>query len=516
MLKPIVKFASTVAAIVALIAIAPHRGSAQSAVKGPAQSPPPAIVGKWEAVLGSGANQLRLQINVYALPTGALAGELDSVDQGSVLTMSAIKLDANKFHFEIQRVGGVFDGTVNSDITQIQGTWTQTGISTQTLNFHRPGAAQPSDTPPQPTTKPLTAPLDVIIPIAPTAFAADGKAHLVYELHVTNFTRYDSSLVKVEVLPGDSDSPLATFSGNALEELTVRPGQPAAKPKSKMAAGSTAIIFMWVTVPGIHDAPAALRHRITMTYAAYPEQISVITPAIIVNHKSVMTISPPLRGDNWLAGNGPSNTSAHRRALIPINGSARIAQRFAIDWVRLYPDGKSFAGDPKDNKNYRAYGSEALAVADGTVSEIKDGIPQNIPGEDSRAQDITLENIAGNHIVLNIGNGMYALYAHLQPGSLKVKEGEKVHRGEVLGLVGNSGNSTEPHLHFHICDAPSPLGCEGLPYAFSEFQVIGHGWGFKSSESHEQTETHPREMPLEDQVVWFPQEQKSPLLRIHK
>jgi murein DD-endopeptidase len=505
----------TVAVIAIVLALVPHRGAAQSAAQGPAQTPPPAINGKWEATLGSGDNKLHLGIEVYTLPTGALSGELNSPDQGVTLQMSAIKLTGNKFHFEVSRVGGVYDGTITDDASQVHGTWTQSGISPQTLNFHRPGA-EPAATPAQPTTKPLTAPLDVIITNPPTVFAADGKAHMVYELHITNFTRYDSSLVKIEVLPNDSESPLVSFTGAPLEEMILRPGQPGVKPKSKIAAGATAVVYMWVTVPGLHDAPSSLRHRITMTYAAYPEQLSVVTPAVNVNHKSVITISPPLRGDNWLAGNGPSNTSAHRRALLPINGSARIAQRFAIDWVRLYPDGKTFANDPKDNKNYRAYGSEALAVADGTVSETLDGVPQNIPGEDSRAQEITLENVAGNHVVLNLGNGMYALYAHLQPGSLKVRTGEKVHRGEVLGLVGNSGNSTEPHLHFHICDAPSPLGCEGLPYAFSEFQVIGHGWGFKSSESHAQTETHPHEMPLEDQVVWFPQEPKSPLLRIHK
>jgi murein DD-endopeptidase MepM/ murein hydrolase activator NlpD len=77
---------------------------------------------------------------------------------------------------------------------------------------------------------------------------------------------------------------------------------------------------------------------------------------------------------------------------------------------------------------------------------------------------ITSETVAGNHIVLDLGGGRYAFYAHFQPGSLKVKVGDRVTRGQVIGLVGNSGNSTEPHLHFHISDGVSPLGSEGLPY----------------------------------------------------
>ena len=73
----------------------------------------------------------------------------------------------------------------------------------------------------------------------------------------------------------------------------------------------------------------------------------------------------------------------HRRALIPIDGHAYISQRFAIDWVQLNPDGKTYTGDPSDNKNYRAYGAEILAVADGVVTQMKDGIPQNTPGAKS-------------------------------------------------------------------------------------------------------------------------------------
>lgn len=479
------------------------------------QAQPGGIEGKWVATLGSGSNQLRLQIDFYKLPTGAWAGDLNSLDQGVDLPMSVVTLTGQKVHFEIHRINGVFEGTLSDDSSQIPGTWTQANISPQQLTFRRPGAPAQAAAPPPPTTKPFTAPLDIIVPQTPTAFAAGGRAHLVYELHVTNFTRWDSAISKIEVMSGDSDTSLATLAGASLEDAMLRPGQPDAKPHAKIAGGTSAVVFMWVDIPNLREMPGSLHHRVTMTYAAYPEAITVDTPAVNINRKPVLVIGPPLKGDNWLAANGPSNTSAHRRALIPVNGSARIAQRFAIDWVRLNPDGKTFQGDEKDNANYRAYGSEALAVADGTVVKTLDNVPQNVPGADSRAQEITLENVAGNHIVLNLGNGYYALYAHLQPGSLKVAKGDHVRRGQVLGLVGNSGNSTEPHLHFHICDAPSPLGCEGLPYAFSEFQVIGHGWGFKSNESHTDTQTRTREMPLENEVVWFPQEQKSPFPRLH-
>lgn len=216
---------------------------------------------------------------------------------------------------------------------------------------------------------------------------------------------------------------------------------------------------------------------------------------------------PPLRGDGWLAANGPSNTSGHRRGVIPIDGEARIPQRFAIDWLQLRPDGTTHEGDAKDNRNYRAYGQPVYAVANGVVSEAKDGIPENIPGATSRAVPITLETVAGNHIMLNLGDGVYALYAHVQPGSIKVKVGDKVRQGQVLALLGNSGNSTEPHLHFHLIDRNSPLGGEGLPYVYPAFSVHGRvgalradGMDWKPLATPEQ---HRLELPLENDVVRF-------------
>jgi murein DD-endopeptidase MepM/ murein hydrolase activator NlpD len=120
-----------------------------------------------------------------------------------------------------------------------------------------------------------------------------------------------------------------------------------------------------------------------------------------------------------------------------------------------------------------------------------------------------METVGGNHVILDLGGGAFALYAHLQPGSLKVKLGDKVRRGQVLGLVGNSGNSTEPHLHFQVSDANAPLGSEGLPYAVSSFEVLGRVGGATGGTSAVWTplpspEARKMEMPLANVVVRFP------------
>jgi murein DD-endopeptidase len=346
--------------------------------------------------------------------------------------------------------------------------------------------------------RPIDAPIDVLVPVPPSAFRADGKTHLVYEVHVTNFGRDECALMRLEV------ASLVSYSGNALTSLVTRPGPPA-KDKLRIEAGLRAVIFVWVTLDSGTAVPTSLAHRLALKVGESPDEF-VIECARILVHTEAIVISPPLRGSEWLAGNGPSNTSGHRRSLIPIGGGAHIAQRFAIDWLQLREDGNSYTGDRLDNINYRCYGQDALAVADAAVVAVKDGIPENVPGINSRAVPITLETVGGNHVILDLGGGRFGFYAHLQPGKIRVKIGDRVKHGQVIGLVGNSGNSTEPHLHFHVCDANSPLASEGLPYAFTSFEVQGQGiienghWAWKPFSAAAQ---HSNEKPLQNQVVRF-------------
>jgi murein DD-endopeptidase len=464
------------------------------------------ISGSWSGTLGG---QLHVVITFAKLSSGEYTGQLNSVDQGAVLPMSNVSLHGQKIRFEITQIGGVYEGTLSDDHKQITGTWTQTNAPAQPLSFTRGegGAAATASTNAAPTAsgpkeKPISLPLDVTIPIAPTAFKADGEMHLVYELHIVNMSPWNCMLTDIMVHARGASASLADFSGASLEGILEHPGVDTS-PKAKLGPGTEAVAFMWVTVDRQAGVPRAIQHRITVKLGDYPEPLSVDTDPLLI-HTGPIVITPPLRGDHWLAANGPSNTSGHRRALIPINGRAVISQRFAIDWVKLGDDGLTYHGDKLDNKNYYAFGSDAIAVADGIVTEVKDGIPLNIPGATSRAVPITLETVGGNHVILNIGNGCYAFYAHLQPGSIRVRVGDRVHRGQVLGLVGNTGNSTEPHLHFHISNASSPLGSEGLPYLFPSFEVEGKGWGWKPSDAKSAPEKHMMELPLENDVVRFP------------
>ena len=468
------------------------------------------FAGTWKGELGEGAAKLHLVLTVTKASNGEFSGELNSVDQGATLPMDSITLKADVFRFEVKAVGGVYEGKLNSAGTEIAGTWTQSGVPPQPLKFARSTADSSAkekaaqNVPEGPKEKPLSVFLDVVVPIAPTAFKAEAKWHLVYELHLTNMDRWNYQITKVEAISGDSSArSLVTYTGAGLDAVMRRPGQPpSATEKSKLPPGTMGVVYMWATIDTPEAVPATIRQRLTVKVGTYPEEQQVETAPIAIG-KGAVEISSPLRGEHWLAANGPSNTSGHRRALIPIDGHAAIAQRFAIDWVKLRDDGKTFQGDEKDNKSYLAYGNEAYAVADGVVTETKDGIPENVPGIDSRAVPITLETVGGNHVILDIGGGHFAFYAHLQPGSLRVKLGEKVRRGQVVGLVGNSGNSTEPHLHFHIENGSSPLGAEGLPYSLASFEVVGRGEGWKPADAKGPAEVHKNEIPMENEVVNF-------------
>src|SRR6185503_14982363 len=357
-------------------------------------------------------------------------------------------------------------------------------------------------------------PIEIAVPTAPIPVRGAGSTHLFYELHLTNFRNTPVELTRIEVLAGnDTSGTLAIYSGQEVASRLFRPGSPPTLPdKHVIAGGMRAIVMLQLTIEGNRPVPSQLRHRLTFsvqTPGAPPVEQTMDLPRVTVGSQQPLVIDPPLRGGDWLAANGPSNTAGHRRALLVVNGTPRIAQRLAIDWIKLGPGGRVAHDDRARNENWFGYGEEVMAVADGTVIATKDGIPENVPMSDKRAVPITLDTLAGNLVVVDIGNGRYATFAHLIPKSLRVSVGAKVRRGQVLGLLGNSGNSDAPHLHFHITDGPSPMGSEGVPYIFESVQYRGNVASLDKLVADEPwipqggTVVRTREIPMENAVVRF-------------
>ena len=186
----------------------------------------------------------------------------------------------------------------------------------------------------------------------------------------------------------------------------------------------------------------------------------------------------PLRGV-WYVGYGASFHTGHRWA---------IPEEFALDIAKIGEGALSHKGDGARFDDYYAYGADVLAAADGHVISAANDQPEDPsamqrPDETQEAYFERLQKeqgerlakgltaITGNYVMIDHGKNEYSLYAHLQPGSVRVHVGAQVKTGDVIGKLGSSGNSTEPHLHFHVCDKPDPLMCAGIPVNFSNVTI---------------------------------------------
>lgn len=316
---------------------------------------------------------------------------------------------------------------------------------------------------------------------------SDGLYYIVYELFLTNANTDVWEVISVDVIEDNAEGKLiSSFCG---EELAGRMRQVGTRqPTTTLDPAQSSLVFISFSFDNAEQIPSRLIHRLTITgtdglpqriisFLELPEgqeSFDEIVAKVEVNNQGAVVLGPPLEGTGWVAGNGCCNAGTHVSTDLPINGKIRVAQRFAIDWIKVNEDGRAFVGDPNDLENWFGYNQNVLAVANAqvvlVVDEFEDQVPFILP---SQAGTITLEEIDGNNVVLALENGQFAFYAHLKPGSVTVKPGDFVAKGDVIGLLGNTGNTTAPHLHFHIMGTAASLGSNGLPYVFESYNLIG-------------------------------------------
>jgi hypothetical protein len=346
--------------------------------------------------------------------------------------------------------------------------------------------------------------LEMRVPFDPTAFPSGPHVYLMYELHLTNFMPMPISLSRIEVLDADAGTskPIATFETAQLETM-LQPlgGKALSDPKDRLviADGQSTIAFMSIALDRGSHIPNRLLHRVS-TVDSEEEGVVIST-----HHTELHVLGPPVEGADWLADDGPSNDqdNHHRRGVVIFDGKPVDSRRYAIDWKQAR-DGASFSGDARDVRSYYSYGKTVLAVADGRVVTARDTLPDNVPGHGDSfhpAVPITLETVAGNTITLDLGGGQFAYYMHLQPGSVRVKAGDRVRRGEVLARVGGSGDAREPHLHFEVTTSSKPLTGEGVPYLIDRYRC--------KSTSDGSAKLHTHELPLDHSVVTFGEDRRN-------
>lgn len=182
------------------------------------------------------------------------------------------------------------------------------------------------------------------------------------------------------------------------------------------------------------------------------------TPSKFLDYRTKSDLRLPFDGEWWVFWGG--------RTIDENYHAATVDQRFAYDLV-IRREGSTHRGDGARNEDYYCFGKRIKAPASGRVATVVDGIEDNLPGEMNPWQP------AGNHVVIDHGNGEFSFFAHLQKGTVAVSVGQEIQQGTLLGLCGNSGNSSEPHLHYHLQSTPRILDGEGLPAQFQDYEANG-------------------------------------------
>lgn len=303
--------------------------------------------------------------------------------------------------------------------------------------------------------------------------ASDGRMHLAYEIQAVNQSSRAISVIRIQARAQGARIGKPLSGRNLIERTRLNNGTSG---NARLGAGESAVFFLDTSYSRARRIPGSIRHAITMAWPNPVATEETVRQTILgvgsrVSAREVPEVEPPLRGSNWVTASSCCTLNPHRAATLAVDGTIRVPERFAIDFIRLNPDDRLFEGLLTDLGSYAYFGTRIHSATAGTVVRVRDGLPEQVPG--ALPAGSTIQNAAGNHVVVRISRDRYALYAHMKTGSTRVKIGDKVRAGTVLGLLGNSGNASAPHLHFQIMDSPSPIQSNGLPFTFRSFTGQG-------------------------------------------
>ena len=313
---------------------------------------------------------------------------------------------------------------------------------------------------------------------------SDGLFYVAYELSVFNAAPRDAVMTKVETLAKDErGAVIGTADQERVAADTLLIGSPE-RGTAAIPAGRTAVVVFRDTYPTRDAVPRTFTHRVSATFAApkegdprlaskYPDQIAQIGGALTTSTAAPLVIGSPVSGTDWFASNGldPTRLNAHSDVVVPFGGRILSAETYGIDFLQIDPATMSSdRGEPTQNSSYLAFDQPLLAVADATVVRVSTDLPDVPPLV--LADLAVLEDATGNQVVLDLGGGVFATYAHMKQGSATVKVGDTVTKGQVIGRLGNSGNTSEAHLHFQLQRGPL-ISADNVPWVLERFESTG-------------------------------------------
>lgn len=314
---------------------------------------------------------------------------------------------------------------------------------------------------------------------AQAVYGSDGREHVDYDLVITNAFTAPVRLESLRVFSGGRL--VFALKGRALAEQTLTL---AGTPTATVAISSVVKTLVDVTLPRSFGRRVPKRLTEQLRYAL-PHNAPARTiigstvihgPTVRVDRGPPIRIASPLYGAGWLNSSGccADPSSEHRTLLLPTDGSFRTPELFAIDWIRE-AGGAFYKGDGSNLTDWPGFGAPIHAAANGVVVSVTDDRPE-VPPFTTTGKNPTIRgarDYSGNGVVERIAPGRYAAYLHMQTGSVRVKVGQRLRTGQVIGLLGNTGNTTGPHLHFGIQDRADILTSNSLPFEVGSFTVQG-------------------------------------------
>lgn len=380
--------------------------------------------------------------------------------------------------------------------------------------------AQPAPSGNQPTTvRTIQIDMDVRPNKLRWVQADDGNLYLVYNLFITNWSDFDLTLTALDIEDATTGALLLRYDAKALEDpfrqRSTRLVASQASPTNRvLRSGRTAIMTVGVPFDPTKSKPSRIQHRlrfaerpdlrVILDSGSYSIELTSLSATTSVETSRPLVIGNPLRGGPWRCANGLGYGNGHSAIYASRTARLRVPQRFGCDFFKVDSGGNVLPSPFPDliaADMFYGCGESVIAVADATVASTRNDIPEGVPqadGSEKMPVPLTEATISGNVVVLELGDGRFAFYAHLQPGSLRVRPGQRVRKGQILAKLGMSGSAVGPHLHFQISDRPQLNGGEAVPFEYESYTFAGRGKPDPSARK-----TIKRAIPLDNSIMIF-------------
>ncbi|MBE0648860.1 MAG: M23 family metallopeptidase [Bacteroidales bacterium] len=307
--------------------------------------------------------------------------------------------------------------------------------------------------------------VDVIFNNIP--YPTEKYVRIGYTLRMWEYEKEGLVLDKIVVLDGNTKGELMTIGKDELPLIYKDPLTP--DPFFAVNKLTHYYLSIQLPIPLGEEIPATVSHQFVFMDTIANQSVTieggVFSPR---KNETPVAISSPVKGSNWLFIN-QSTYDYHFYKMLFFEGQIYRSEIYAFDNLQLNDDlSEYFEGNPKVNESYFNYRDTLYAVGDGTIISLVDGLPEN-DGDSATVVFNTFLEQAGNYLSLDIGGGFVASYMHIVPNSFFVSLGDVVKEGDPLALLGNSGHSTGPHLHFQVCQGPDIIRSEGVPFVLKKY-----------------------------------------------